>query len=129
MYMALASDHAAASQKTQKTVVLIEDEMVILELLRTKLQNAGITVHTAQDGVAGLWLIKDIKPDLVLLDMLLPSMNGLQILEKMKEEGILPAMPVFIISNSGQPVEIERAMELGVRDYLIKVNFIIKFLN
>lgn len=118
--MTTAPDHAAASAKT---IVLIEDEGVILELLRAKLQNAGMIVHAAQDGVSGFRLIKEIKPDLVLLDMLLPGMNGLQILEDMKAEGILPAMPVFIISNSGQPVEIERAMELGVRDYLIKVNF------
>ena len=118
--MTIVPDPVAASPKT---IVLIEDEGVILELLRAKLQNAGIIVHAAQDGVSGLRLVKEIKPDLVLLDMLLPGMNGLQILEKMKEEGILPQMPVFIISNSGQPVEIERAMELGVRDYLVKVNF------
>ncbi len=113
----------ALNSAKKKTIVLVEDEGVILELLRAKLQSAGITVYTAQDGISGFQLIKEIKPDLVLLDMLLPGMNGLHVLEKMKVEGLLPAMPVFIISNSGQPVELERAMELGARDYLIKVNF------
>ncbi|MFY9463410.1 MAG: response regulator [Candidatus Sungiibacteriota bacterium] len=107
----------------KKTIVLIEDERVILELLRIKLQNAGMIVYTANDGISGLALIKEKKPDLVLLDMLLPGMNGLHVLEGMKTEGLLPAIPVLIISNSGQPAELARAMELGARDYLIKVNF------
>ena len=80
-------------------------------------------MHTARDGITGFGLVSEIKPDLVLLDMLLPGLNGMRILEKMKEEGLLPAIPVLIISNSGQPVELERALELGARDYLIKVNF------
>lgn len=107
----------------KKTIVLVEDEGVILELLRAKLQSAGFIVRTAQDGASGFQLIKETTPDLVLLDMLLPGMNGLRVLEKMKAAGLLPAVPVLIISNSGQPVELERAMELGARDYLIKVNF------
>lgn len=123
MQMVVAGHTSNPQGTDKKTVVLVEDERVILELLRAKLQNAGITVYTAEDGIAGLRLIKEKKPDLVLLDMLLPGMKGLQVLEHMKEAGLLPATPVLIISNSGQPVELERAMELGARDYLIKVNF------
>lgn len=118
----VASVHAL-NGVDKKVVVLVEDERVILELLRAKLQSAGMIVYTAEDGISGLSLIKEMKPDLVLLDMLLPGMNGLHILERMKTDGLLPAIPVLIISNSGQPVEIARAMELGARDYLIKVNF------
>ncbi len=121
--MALPAHTSGADGANKKTIVLVEDERVILELLRAKLQKAGITVHTAEDGISGLRLIKEKKPDLVLLDILLPGMKGLQVLEHMKTEGLLPGMPVLIISNSGQPVELERAMELGARDYLIKVNF------
>lgn len=119
----MASPIPAPNGAPKKTIVLVEDENIIMELLRAKLQSAGMTVHTAEDGIAGLRLIKKIHPDLVLLDMLLPGMSGLQVLEGMKSAGLLPTMPVLIISNSGQPVELERAMELGVRDYLIKVNF------
>jgi DNA-binding response OmpR family regulator len=60
---------------------------------------------------------------LVLLDMMLPGLKGFDILEKLTEKGILPGLAVVIISNSGEPIEIERALKLGVRDYLIKVNF------
>lgn len=111
------------STGAKKTIVLIEDEEIILELLRSKLEAIGMRVYTAQDGISGLQLIRDRKPDLVLLDILLPGITGMQILEKMWTEGLLPATPVLIISNSGQPVEIARAMELGARDYLVKVNF------
>lgn len=107
----------------KKRLLLIEDEEVILELLRERLVTAGYEVTVAQNGMAGLALIKELHPDLVLLDMLLPGLSGFQILEKMKEAGLLPGTPVLIISNSGQPIELERALQLGVRDYLIKVNF------
>ncbi len=109
--------------ENKKRLLLIEDEEVILELLREKLVDAGYEVAVAKDGISGLTLIRETKPDLVLLDMVLPGLSGFEILEKMKEEGLLPALPVLIISNSGQPIELERVLHLGVRDYLIKVNF------
>jgi len=108
---------------TKKKIVIVEDEEILLELLRNKLETAGFSVDVAHDGINGLELIKSAHPDLVLLDMMLPGLNGFEILEKMKEIGLLPAMPVLIMSNSGQPIETERAVALGVRDYLIKVNF------
>lgn len=112
-----------AGRAGKKRLLLIEDEEVILELLRERLVSAGYEVLSARDGVSGLALIKEMRPDLVVLDMFLPGLSGFQILEKMKEENLLPAVPVLIISNSGQLIELERALRLGVRDYLIKVNF------
>lgn len=107
----------------KKTIVLIEDEEVMVMLLTSKLTAAGFEVKSALDGIAGLEFIHQLKPDLVLLDMMLPRLNGFGVLEKLQEEKLLPALPVIIISNSGQPIEIDRAKKLGVRDYLIKVNF------
>jgi len=104
-------------------VVLIEDEDIIVKLLEQKLTRSGFDVKSAVDGVAGLELIHHHHPDLVLLDMLLPRLNGFGVLEKLKEEGLLPKLPIIIVSNSGQPIEIDRALEFGVRDYLVKVNF------
>lgn len=106
-----------------KTIVLIEDEQIILDLLVRKLESAGYRVQTAMDGESGLALIHSAKPDLVLLDMMLPKLDGFGVLEKLHAEKMMPTLPVVIISNSGQPIEIERALKLGVRDYLIKVNF------
>ncbi len=107
----------------KKVIVLIEDEEVMVNLLVSKLEKAGYIVKTALDGVSGLDLVHTAKPDLVLLDMMLPRLNGFGVLEKLGEEKILPDLPIIIISNSGQPVEIDRALKFGVRDYLIKVNF------
>ncbi len=107
----------------KKIIVLVEDEEVMVNLLVRKLEKAGYMVKTALDGMIGLELVRSEKPDLVLLDMMLPRLSGFGILEKLNEEKIIPGLPIIIISNSGQPVEIDRALKLGVRDYLIKVNF------
>ena len=107
----------------QKTIVIIEDEETLANLLVAKLQRAGFLVKLAGDGLSGLELIRSVKPDLVLLDILLPRLNGFGVLEKLAEEHLLPQLPVMIVSNSGQPVEIDRALKLGVRDYVVKVNF------
>lgn len=107
----------------KKLIVLVEDEEVMVNLLVGKLEKAGYIVKTALDGMSGLELIRSEKSDLVLLDMMLPRLNGFGILEKLSEEKILPGLPIVIISNSGEPIEIDRALKLGVRDYLIKVNF------
>ena len=77
------------------------------------------------DGEEGLELMKKEKPDLVLLDIIMPRMDGFRVMEEMNKdpELNLKKIPVVIVSNSGQPVEIDRALDLGVRDYLIKTQF------
>jgi len=111
------------SSHKKKLILLIEDEEILLTLLRYKLEQAGYSVEVAADGVTGIEKVRALKPDLVLLDMLLPRKSGFQILEELHEEKIIPKLPIIIISNSGQPIEIERAEKLGVRDNLLKLNF------
>jgi len=111
------------NKNDKKLIILIEDEEILSKLLIQKLEKAGYEVKSALDGESGLALIIENKPDLVLLDMMLPKLNGFGILEKLVEQKVLPDLSVIIISNSGQPIEIERAQKMGVRDYLIKVNF------
>ncbi|MDO8600997.1 MAG: response regulator [bacterium] len=107
----------------KKFILLVEDEEIIVSLLRSRLEKANYSVKVARDGVGGLAMIRELEPDLVLLDMMLPRLSGLGILEKLYEEKIIPKLPVMVISNSGQPIEVEHILKLGVRDYLIKVNF------
>lgn len=109
--------------KKKGLIVLVEDEQIIADLLEAKLAKSGYMVKTAHDGAQGLELIKNFQPDLVLLDMLLPKLDGFGVLENLYAEKILPSLPVIIISNSGQPFETDRALALGVRDYLVKINF------
>ena len=110
------------NESNKKRIVLIEDEETLSSLIERKLKNAGYEVYPVADGEKGLALIKTLKPDLALLDLLLPGMNGMAILEALADEQITPQLPVIVISNSGQPIEAEQVLRLGARDYLIKVN-------
>lgn len=106
-------------------ILIIEDEKVLSELLEKKIKEEGYEVFIAMDGEEGLELMKKEKPDLVLLDIIMPKMDGFKVMEEMNKdpELNLKKIPVVIVSNSGQPVEIDRALDLGVRDYLIKTQF------
>jgi len=102
-------------------ILIIEDEQSLVDLLVAKLSKEGYNVEAAQDGKAGVEKIKKFHPDLILLDIVMPKMDGYEVLEKMKEESL--KIPVIIISNSGQPVEIEKTKKLGAIDHLIKTEF------
>ncbi|MBI4225353.1 MAG: response regulator [Candidatus Sungbacteria bacterium] len=109
--------------QNQKVIVLIEDEKIIAQLLVKKLEASGYIVKTADDGQKGIALVKETNPDMILLDMMLPKVDGFGVLEALRNEHIIPKIPLIIISNSGQQIEVGRALKLGARDYLIKVNF------
>lgn len=101
-------------------ILLIEDDQILAELLEKKLEASGYNAIVVMDGQKGLEAIKAEKPDLVLLDILLPTLNGYEILEAKRLDPEIKDIPVVIISNSGQPVELQRALELGAQDYFIK---------
>ncbi|OIP78220.1 MAG: hypothetical protein AUK16_00640 [Parcubacteria group bacterium CG2_30_44_11] len=104
-------------------IVLIEDDQTLGEMLKKKLTLIGYTVTHVIDGAEGLKMIRQEKPDLVLLDILLPTMNGYEILEAKRDDLSIKDIPVIIVSNSGQPVELQRVLELGAIDYFIKAQF------
>ena len=106
-----------------KKILLIEDEELIIKLLQKKLVNDGYDVSVAIDGEEGLKTVKKLRPDLVLLDIIMPKKNGFEVLEEMNKDPELQKIPVIIISNSGQPMELDRAQRLGVKDWLIKTEF------
>lgn len=106
-----------------KKILIIEDEEIIYSLLQRKLSNAGYQVAVAKDGEEGLKILREQRPDLVLLDIIMPKKNGFEVLEAIQKDNNLKTIPVIVISNSGQPVELERAKALGVKDCLIKTEF------
>ena len=106
-----------------KKILLIEDEQLILELLQKKLLKEGYEVSVARNGLEGLERMRETEPDLVLLDIIMPKMGGLEVMEEMQKDEELKKVPVIVISNSGQPVEIDRIQKLGARDWLIKTEF------
>ncbi|PIS34361.1 MAG: hypothetical protein COT37_02585 [Parcubacteria group bacterium CG08_land_8_20_14_0_20_43_9] len=106
-----------------KKILIIEDEELLLNLLKNKLSELGYQVFTALDGLQGLEAIREVAPDLILLDIVMPKMGGFEVLEKKQEDDSIKNIPVIIISNSGQPVELEKAKKLGARDWLVKTEF------
>jgi len=106
-----------------KKILIIEDEPTLSDVLMRKLTEAGYDAYHEDAGPAGLESIRKNHPDLVLLDMMLLGQNGMEVLQAIREDDTIKYTKVVIISNSGQPVEIERALELGAKDYLIKAQF------
>ena len=109
--------------KDMEKILLIEDEELIIRLLSKKLAAIGYDVSLAMDGREGLEKIKQIVPDLVLLDIVMPRMGGFEVMAEMKKDEKIAGIPVIIISNSGQPLELERAKDLGAVDWLVKTEF------
>jgi len=106
-----------------KKILILEDELVISDLLTKKFSSEGYLVKTAQNGEEGMDLMLQETPDLVLTDVVMPQKDGFAVIEEMKQNQALRSVPIIIISNSGQPVEIDRAKELGVSDWIIKTEF------
>lgn len=102
-------------------ILIIEDELTHLSVMKAKLEKEGYLVVSATDGAEGYAKLASEKPDIVLLDIILPTMNGFEILERARQDGF--NAPIIIVSNSGQPVEVDRAMKLGAADFLVKAEF------
>jgi len=110
-------------EKTNKKILMIEDERIIVDLLKRKSEKEGYQVSVGRDGVEGLEKMREDKPELILLDIVMPRMGGLEVMEKMREDDELKDIPIVVISNSGQPIELDRAKKLGAKDWLVKTEF------
>ena len=107
-----------------KKILIVEDDDFLLQMYVTKLELEGFQVISAIDGIKGLKLAKKDKPDLVLLDLQLPSMSGFEVLENLKQDDEIKQIPVLILTNFSQKEDIERCLNLGASDYLIKAHFV-----
>lgn len=109
--------------RTKKKILIIEDEHVLGDTLFRKLREAGYDVSWELDGEKGLHKMRGLMPDLVLLDIMMPVKDGYEVLEAVQQDEALKTIPIVIISNSGQPVELTRILKLGAKDYIIKAQF------
>lgn len=107
----------------KKKILIIEDDAFLGNMLNEKLLKADYATSLVSDGEEGLKQIGMQNPDLILLDIMLPTKNGYEILEAKRQDPTIAPIPAIIISNSGQPVEINRALALGAVDYLVKADF------
>jgi len=106
-----------------KKILLIEDDSFLIDIYTTKLKEAGFSVEVASDGETAFEKLEEKKPDLVILDIVLPQINGWEVLRKIKSIPKLNDLKIIILSNLGQKEEVARGMNLGVAKYLIKAHY------
>ncbi len=104
-------------------ILLIEDDPFIIDIYMTKLKESGFSVELAENGKMAFEKIEQIKPDLVILDIVLPQIDGWEVLRKIKSKPEFKELKVVILSNLGQKEEIEKGMNLGSVKYLIKAHY------
>ncbi len=106
----------------KKRVLLIEDDSFISQLYALKFSKTPYEMILARDGEEGIALSKDQKPDLILLDIILPKLSGFSVLESFKSDPETKDIPVILLTNLGQQENIQRGMNLGAADYIIKAH-------
>ncbi len=109
--------------KKNRKILIIEDDVFLSELMSKKLINEGYKIIKAVDGEEGLIKANKENPDLILLDLILPGIDGFKVLAQLKEDTKTSSIPVIILSNLGQREDVEKGFELGAEDYLIKAHF------
>src|SRR3989344_5852642 len=107
----------------EKKILIIEDDKFLRELIAQKVLKEGYLVTEAVDGEDGAKKAKEEVPNLILLDLILPGIDGFEVLTKVKEDRTTAQIPVIIFSNLGQKDDVEKGLKLGAIDYLIKAHF------
>ncbi|MBI5037360.1 MAG: response regulator [Candidatus Kerfeldbacteria bacterium] len=123
-----ASASPTASPKENQTrILIVEDDQFLRDLLVTKLTKEKFDVTAAMDGPSGLEKILTTRPEIVLLDIIMPGMDGFEILKRIRDntDMQMARTPVILLSNLGQEADVEKGRNLGANDYLIKSNFTI----
>ncbi|PJE64554.1 MAG: response regulator [Candidatus Ryanbacteria bacterium CG10_big_fil_rev_8_21_14_0_10_43_42] len=107
----------------KKKILLIDDDMAMGKTLSDYLGKIGYEVHSALDGEKGFAEAKDWMPDIILLDMIMPVMNGMETLKALREDPQTEKLPVIILTNVEMPEEVSEVMQMGSVYYLIKANY------
>jgi two-component system alkaline phosphatase synthesis response regulator PhoP len=106
----------------KKKILLAEDEKMIADMYSTKFTLEGYDVAVAHDGAEALAKAKAEKPDIMLLDIIMPKLDGFATLKAVREDADLKATPVILLTNLGQEDDIKKGKELGADDYFVKAN-------
>lgn len=106
-----------------KSILLVEDDPFLIDIYTVKLKEAGFLVEVAEDGETTLRKIKEKIPDLLILDLVLPQLDGWEILKEVKSNPKLKNIPVIVFSNLGQKGDVEKGLDMGATKYLIKAQY------
>lgn len=109
--------------KEKIKILLVEDDPFLLSMYSTKFEMEGFSVVTGEDGEKGLRLASKEQPQIILLDVLLPKMDGFEVLKELKKNEETKNIPVILLTNLSQRDDVEQGLEMGAVDYLIKAHF------
>ena len=117
-------------EEIKKNILLVDDDPLVIRMYQNKLTKDGYAVKTASNGEEALIQVMKEKPDLILLDIMMPKMNGVETLKVLKGEEKTRDIPVIILTNLGDnPEDVEASKKLGALDYLVKANITLKTLS
>jgi len=103
-----------------RTVLIVEDDPVILRLLEVNFELEGLEVLLAEDGAAGLELAKERRPDLVVTDIMMPKLSGIELVESLKTDPLTAHIPIILLSAKAQTADLKAGMDAGADDYITK---------
>lgn len=117
-------------EKSKKTILLVDDDPLIIRMYQTKLSKDGYDISLAFNGEEAIIKAKKDKPDLILLDLMMPKMNGVETLEELKKDSDTKNIPVVILTNLGdRNDDVEKAKKMGALDYWVKAETDLKILS
>jgi len=105
-----------------KIVLLVEDNDFIRKMYQFKLVKSGIEVIEAADGESALKAIKEHQPDLILLDIMMPGVSGIDVLKELNKQKLVPGIPVIVLTNVMNQQSIDECKKLGAKDYIVKTD-------
>ena len=103
-------------------VLIIEDEEMLVNMYISKFEKEGFETEKALNGKKGIDKTKKVKPNIILLDIIMPEMDGFMVLKELKADPATKKIPVIMLTNLGQDEDIEKGNKLGAKDYLVKAN-------
>jgi DNA-binding response OmpR family regulator len=106
-----------------KKILIVEDDVFIRDIYQVKFSQEGFEVTVAEDGIKALEKLEKLVPDIILLDIIMPYMNGMEVLKKIKSNVLLKDIPIIMLTNISEKEKVSEGMEYGVNDYLIKSHF------
>jgi len=118
----MKNTHSSNKSGKKKKILIVEDDQTIGNMYKTGLTNYGYDVVLADDGEKGVSLAKSEKPDIILLDIIMPRVDGFAALSSLKEDPKTKHIPVLMLTNLGQDEDKERGKELGAIDYIVKAD-------
>jgi DNA-binding response OmpR family regulator len=107
-------------ENNKKKILIAEDDKMIFSMYKTKLEQAGYLILESDDGAKALEIAIKEKPDLILLDVMMPMLDGFSVLQELRSKGILKNTPIIMLTNLSTDEDKEKAQKLGASDYLVK---------